>query len=230
MKLSFLTLSKACAWIYGTFIIPQNWEVLFKQFDLGALLIDNTCVIAIRGTSTLSDVIVDIDAFIGKGSCENSNFNDVFLKHYHMFFRKRIIDFLSENDDKCHRNNTIFTGHSLGGSIATIASFDNDYQDVITMGEPRTCCDKISNKSHLKSHIRIINGYKNKEYFHDPIPSINGIDNNVHCESKVIWTNNLFNFDTRKNVPLKGKILYSNMHHIQNYIKKLKINELIQNY
>lgn len=95
-------------------------------------------IIAFKGTSTLGDFITDVNAF--KSTSANTiipnakgNVHSGFLAAYGSI-RKELKQIIDANPDK----KVLFTGHSLGGALATLAGaeFTNNAR-VITYGAPQ---------------------------------------------------------------------------------------------
>ena len=223
MFLSYLTLAKACSWIYGSFKISDNWEILMQTNRVGLLKIDNYCVFVNIGTNSLSDVIVDVESFGKPGGCYNEEYyNRHLIFYYQMHFKPKIVDALADYWHLCKPHNTIITGHSLGGSMAAIAGSDLNISEIITFGEPRSCCPgKLNKYENEITHTRIVNG--DHPILHDPIPSIHGLTNNIHCpHSTVRWTKNINYIDKRADSPTNGNDIFIEMHRISSYITNLE--------
>ena len=84
---------------------------LFQEYS------DDTLMIAFKGTTTLGEAMVDMNI----GKIDLGKFGKVhrgFYEYFTKVHRDRISDVLKDTV----YNNIVFTGHSLGGAIATIAS------------------------------------------------------------------------------------------------------------
>ena len=90
----------------------QSLVFLTHEFSM------DTIIIAFKGTTTLKEVLVDatIDQInLGKFGKVHRGFYQYFTDKHRDYLRGFI-------KDKPSYNNIVFTGHSLGGAIATIAS------------------------------------------------------------------------------------------------------------
>lgn len=153
--MNLLRLAKLCLWAYT---LDKRYGVIYD--DTGA------CTVAFRGTSTIDDVYHDVMAGL-MGTCANG-FVGSFVKSFH-----EIEDSLLGDTKRCTGSVTL-TGHSLGGSMATIAAsmyFPN--ATVVTFGEPRTCCGGHT----VERFTRVVN---RDGINHDLIPSLIAHDMN-HC-------------------------------------------------
>lgn len=128
---------------------------------------DDICYIAFRGTNDLMHVIYDFEGF--QTSIKEDKHVKVHKGFYIQFLALK--DWIDENLKKLKYDKIIFTGHSAGGAIATIASsiysLDKSLKEItcISFGSPR-----VGNKyfkaffnNNVKNHFRITNS-------HDEVP------------------------------------------------------------
>lgn len=164
--MNLLNLAKLCLWAYT---LDKRYGVIYED--------TNACTLAFRGTANLDDAYHDIMAGLS-GECVGPGFVGSFVDSFH-----EIEDSLLVDTKNCTGAVTL-TGHSLGGSMATIAAsmhFPN--ATVVTFGEPRTCCG-----GHRMERVtRVVN---HDGITHDLIPSLIAHDMN-HCagpETKIQHT------------------------------------------
>jgi predicted lipase len=128
---------------------------------------DDICYIAFRGTSSLTDVIYDLEGF------QTSIIEDKTVKVHKGFYIQFLAlkDWIDEILKTLKYDKIIFTGHSAGGAIATIAasvySLNKQLKEItcISFGSPRV--GNLHFKSfftnNVKNHYRITNS-------HDEVP------------------------------------------------------------
>ena len=142
---------------------------------------ENTIFVTFRGTRDYYDVKTDIE--FPKQKCSflnNKGVHGGFLKAYN-FFKEKLNKKLNELVKKYPDAKIIFTGHSLGGAFATLASLDmannNDLKDkdisLITFGSPRVLSNdayeySLTNENTKKLHEKAIRVWRTG----DIIPSM----------------------------------------------------------
>lgn len=98
----------------------------------------DTLIVAFKGTTTLKEAFVDMNI----GQIDLGKFGKVHRGFYEYFAHEHR-DNLTSLFKETSYNNIVFTGHSLGGAIATIAAsyFGGEFSDkniyCITFGAPR---------------------------------------------------------------------------------------------
>jgi hypothetical protein len=130
-------------WVYNTRnALPTGIEPILLEKRL-AIVLDRhgTCVVTFRGTDSVDDLLEDLlsqtDQHCNDDTGFVKQFEDSFV-HIGHHVHERVKNILSL---RCN-GVVVFTGHSLGGAMATIAPKLYGIVDykVITFGEPRTCC------------------------------------------------------------------------------------------
>jgi len=136
-------------------------------------------VVSYRGTSSKADIFTDLKFFRTRMFLENyidfRNKPYVHLGFFNQFNSSRPdLDLKLKEYVKNYKfNSIIFTGHSLGGALATLGALDYSYRfwdypiSCITYGSPRVGCHtfaKIFNKK-IKNSLRFVND-------NDPVPCI----------------------------------------------------------
>jgi predicted lipase len=154
----------------------------------------------------------NIPDFLTNFNINNKNFMNEDIRihsgylNYYLKTKDEIIKQINEIRRKNKITDIIFTGHSLGGSVATIASFDskNIFNDVnikcITFGAPKVGNDKFIdeyNKKILYSY-RFVN--ENDVFEHVPF---------------ILYKH------PHKPIYLKAPSIYEYPHNISNYINNL---------
>tara|TARA_Y100000389_G_scaffold169134_1_gene175175 strand:- start:1706 stop:2470 length:765 start_codon:yes stop_codon:yes gene_type:complete len=187
---------------------------------------NNTLYIYFRGTSSLHDWKINLDARLKLYQKNNNTFkiHNGFYTQYNSV-KKYIYSYLIENNSY---DNIIITGHSLGGALATICSFDiSDYIynkniTCVTFGSPRVG-DKnfinLYNYYNISTHRIVI--------YDDPVPKwpLNG--NYIHiCSSIYFKKNKIFIKPNKGLISIKRFLIYLfsfdyniQSHNIENYIK-----------
>lgn len=169
--------------------IPSFLE---SQEDCEVYICDyqETITICFRGTESIADILTDLKisqiTFVIPG-LEIWNCPQVHRGFYQQFesVRKEIEKHLDTNKHK----NVIFTGHSLGGALATLASlyFSPNFTDknisCVTFGSPRVGDSKFG---------ELFNKYVNQSYRYvndnDPVPCIPTTWRFIHVPG-LIWLN-----------------------------------------
>ncbi|CAA16389.3 Fungal lipase-type domain-containing protein [Caenorhabditis elegans] len=140
-----------------------NSDCTFALFELPAKQI----VVAIRGTRTMSQFFFEsMSAFIPDTTFHGLGEINFYFSMTHKSIWPKIHEFLMATNYSNH--DVIFTGHSLGGSLAALSAFEtvlsgirNSSQvKVVTLAEPRTG-NLIFAKNfdrHLRFSFRVING------------------------------------------------------------------------
>lgn len=146
----------------------QNVKVLHHDKRVGLLKSEGgVCFVVHRGTWSLEDVLYDLESEL----YQKCNYNGFLEPFYESYEHDTKVDTLIM-DSPCRE--VYYTGHSLGGVTARMAAaFANHnatIKNIITFGEPRSCC---GGNQTLKS-LRILND-------RDPIPSLPGGEIPHHC-------------------------------------------------
>jgi len=140
--------------------------------------IGDALVVSFRGTSSKRDVITDMNVFTsplvlrGLARCDLPNVHRGFLKQF-LSVVKKVETYIRAHDLSDIRRDVFFTGHSLGGALATIASlyfsfqFPNLIYSCITFGSPRVGDSRFCSyfRKTIRHSIRFVNDY-------DPVPCI----------------------------------------------------------
>lgn len=148
--------------------------------------IDNeTLYVCFKGTSSIEDIYTDIE--ICMTQCKINNdwmIHKGFLQEYYLLEKK-----LSNILDNCNQKNIIFTGHSLGGAIAIIASAMYSL-GVSKLDKNISCytfgCPTIGNKQFTKDYIKIIPNYIGIINKNDPISFLK-ISNEFYHVDNILW-------------------------------------------
>lgn len=159
-------------WIYtpDKVVLPSGIESIFYDQRVGVLKTENnSCYIVHRGTWSMEDILYDLESEIYQ-SCNENGFLEAFYESYE---HDHNVDMLI-TDKAC--DEVYYTGHSLGGVTARMASVFATHnvpiKQLVTFGEPRSCCK--GKKNVLKHSIRVING-------NDPIPVLPTGATPQHC-------------------------------------------------
>ena len=157
---------KACAlfslWVYHQ--DETNYPVQFNKLIVNERVVlselDSVCFLAFRGSHSLEDFMNDLKSQTFQECSENG-----FLKGFEESFSEITIhEQIKDKISSSCGGGVFFTGHSLGGSLSTIASkkYEVDIKNgAITFGTPRTCC----NDHHVDNGMRFVNK-------HDIIPAL----------------------------------------------------------
>jgi len=175
--------------------------------------------ICFKGTSNINDIYTNMDI------CPKSLFNDSkikihkgFLKKY-LFLKNKILNIIKENEN--NKKEITFSGHSSGGSIATIAALDysiNNKNRIIkcyTFGAPiigNSYFIKELNKN-INNSYRIINEF-------DIIPYLNIYENHIEMNRN----------EKEKEIKLKNTKITPLISIIKNIYEYLKITHGISKY
>lgn len=180
-------LNETCQQSKNCFYTP-HLDFISKPFN------DDTIIIAFKGTTTLKEVMVDISVDridLGKFGKIHRGFYSYFIERH----RDPVKILLNANPQY---KNIVFTGHSLGGAIATIASvyFGTEYNRniyCVTFGSPR-----VGNKKFAKTfkHI-VVKSYRfvNKA---DIVTKLPPPKLYKHVKTKYIVKSNLFDLKAHK--------------------------------
>ncbi|CAO4382462.1 unnamed protein product [Caenorhabditis nigoni] len=163
----------------ASFPNPQTRPKLITQFFVRCDHLNSDCtfalfelpgeqvVVAIRGTRTMSQFFFEtMSAFIPDTSFHGLGEINYYFSMTHKSIWPKIRDVLIHSNYSNH--DVIFTGHSLGGSLAALSAFEsiltnvrNESQvKVVTLAEPRTGNRKFAKNfdKSVKYSFRIING------------------------------------------------------------------------
>lgn len=176
---------------------PKLDELLSKYLDFGSnshiknIITNDDLFIVFRGTCTQNNIISDLTIPLIKSdiTLNNGKLHKGFTESYDSVkskLEKTIKTYIE-------KPNLIITGHSLGGALATLATFDlnhklKDYKKnhsigLITLGGPRSTDQIASNyftkilddpSQLVKFNIRICNQYDPVVYYKPVIPPIYG--------------------------------------------------------
>ena len=176
---------------YNTKSIDKRYTVLNKCCSIPVIkssdsdcqyfttIFDDTLLVCFRGTESTTDILKDLNitrtefyipGYVKDTLYVHEGFHTQFDEVYESI-SKDILNYLENNDYKS--KNIIFTGHSLGGALATLGAcyYGVIYPDIsmncVTFGSPRVGCDKFS---------LVFDKYCNKSYRfvneNDPVPSL----------------------------------------------------------
>jgi len=139
---------------------------------------NNNFLISFRGTDCISEFMTDIN--IIQVNLELLNIGTQSLPKVHKGFFKQfeslkyeILDILNIYMFESTQPSFIFTGHSLGGALATIAStyfghtYPSVYNTCITFGSPR-----VGNQNFVNCFDTVINRSERYVNYEDPIPDL----------------------------------------------------------
>tara|TARA_Y100000389_G_C17466228_1_gene525874 strand:+ start:1976 stop:2725 length:750 start_codon:yes stop_codon:yes gene_type:complete len=178
-------------------ILENGQSVTIFKTNIGE---KNTYIVTFRGTDehvdwlsnlSLLKTVVDIPSKFTMNSMKwpwwifykTPRMHSGFVNAYHSLKPNINKYFQAENTD-LKGANIIFTGHSLGGAIATVCAFDmynmksdeNIDISVVTFGAPRVCnsaSSLILNEMYWLDSKRIVNGM-------DPV-TLTPLTNSYHC-------------------------------------------------
>eukprot|EP00457_Paulinella_chromatophora_P000951 gb/GEZN01000953.1/.p1 GENE.gb/GEZN01000953.1/~~gb/GEZN01000953.1/.p1 ORF type:complete len:1091 (+),score=89.84 gb/GEZN01000953.1/:144-3416(+) len=151
---------------HGLTEIALSGEGCIQPYALGLKPSTKELYVAFRGTSTIQDVLIDLHAFGIPGELRG-RFHDGFYNRASVIPAEPFVSFLEEYDDYT----IIFTGHSMGGPVATIKALmlmrDGRIQSqegksrvlCVTFGAP-WCCDMTAaedNKIYQANFCHYIN-------------------------------------------------------------------------
>jgi hypothetical protein len=151
--------------------LNDNQDIKFiskKFFDcqLYILNLNNDIYIVFRGTESVRDFLVDLDVRTHELDINSGCIHDGFYRQFNSVYPD-IQKHIDSNQDK---NNINISGHSLGGALSQICSYElmNKYPDknieCYTFGSPRVGDQKFINNIKFKSW-RVYN-------FEDPVPMV----------------------------------------------------------
>lgn len=166
----------------------------------------DSILIAFRGSSNFKDWIAN--ANIIKVKMELHNVIDNEQPKVHLGFltqftsvENKITDYINEilkNDINNEIKNIVYTGHSLGGGLASIAliNYSHKYTQLkhmcVTFGAPR-----VGNKSFRKKFLEKCNFSKRYVNYYDPVPSLpSSLHYSNTCPSEYINKNIIEQVDT----------------------------------
>lgn len=207
-------------WVYthDESLLPEIATEVYHDERVGMVVLrDETCVVVHRGTWSAEDLYYDLKSELYQ-KCNNIGFLEPFFESYE---HDHNIDMLVQ-EQGCV--SVYYTGHSLGGVTARMAS-ELAYHKVpikglVTFGEPKACCGININ---TVNSTRIINGQ-------DPIPSLPTGKVPQHCSSKVLnlvektWLDDL---DYPYDVPSHPLYRLVHNHRMSSYVNS--VEKYIQN-
>ena len=185
-------LKKENSYLYDIIELPYFYMTLKDcQFNISEF--EDKIVIAFRGTFSATDILTDLNFFKERIFLENylylSNFLYVHSGFYNQFNSARGV--LNYKIKSCVEKNKpiIFTGHSLGGAVATIGSLIYSYKffnydiSCITFGSPRVGCHSFADvfDRKIENSLRFVND-------NDPVPCIPSAISYKHVK-KCMWIN-----------------------------------------
>jgi len=185
---------------------PQLFESIIDCQCYVCIFNKDSILIAFRGSSDFKDWIAN--ANIIKAKMELPDVPDNELPKVHLGFLRqftsvenKITDYINEilqNDINNTIKNIVYTGHSLGGGLASIAliNYSHKYTQLkhmcVTFGAPR-----VGNKSFKKKFQEKCNFSKRYVNYYDPVPSL---PSSLHycntCPSEYINQNIIEEVDT----------------------------------
>lgn len=201
-----------------------------KKYDTQVNILNNnnTLYICFRGTSSLQDWKINLDSRLIEYKKNNNKFkiHNGFYTQYNSV-KNNIMPFIMKNNTY---NNIVICGHSLGGALATICSFDlcdniyNSNITCVTFGSPRVGDKKfvnLYNNYNISTHRIVISG--------DPVPKwpLNG--NYIHiCSCIYFKDKKIYIKPNKAYISIKRFLIYilnfdHNLysHNINNYISIL---------
>lgn len=214
------TLALLCKWVYtpkeGNINVPFSPVLSYDRVTLFKHIDNDICVVAFRGTDSIHDVMDDLKTQV----YQHCNMETGVLKEFETSFSDIVgsVDISGYINDKAKCSAGLyFTGHSLGGVMATIApmawSVGRKYGGVVTFGGPKSCCNPMP---YAVSITRVVDDL-------DPIPALPEpleVSTIRHCGAKTLRLPSnqyIFSYDWP---PLSGRYdIFS--HRIQRYIDNL---------
>jgi hypothetical protein len=175
---------------------------------------DNTVYFSFRGTRDITDItdVIDIRSKdLGNNIIVHTGFYEQFMAIENQITQDTINLINSYPIERL-----IFAGHSMGGSIATIASlfyarkFNDKHITCHTFGSPRT-----GNKTFADSFIELVDESRRVEVEEDIIPMLPINKRFIHVPNRILIRGD-------SNMDLFTKIKYvAENHSCENYIEKL---------
>jgi len=132
---------------------------LLRFYDVdgaqGFLIVcEDKAVLTFRGTQINDPNDIEADANLLITSFGSSKVHRGFLGEVNKLWDDHILPDLQEFTDG---KPVWAAGHSLGAAMAVVAGMRYEFEDVVTIGEPRVGCD-IEKEFKAKRHTRIVNG------------------------------------------------------------------------
>lgn len=155
-------------------IFPKECHFLEdKECDCQAYIwnIKDKIYLIFRGTEDIRDILANIDVRTEEIKINDITVNIHYGFHKQFFSLERKITEFIENSKTLGINEMIITGHSLGGSLASIANFyySKVYPEMkittYTYGSPRVGDEIFSNDKCHENGYRVFNYY-------DPVPMV----------------------------------------------------------
>lgn len=157
---------------------------------------NNSLIFLFRGTESKKDIYTDLNIKRIKLPLHNINIENQPLVHdgfYDQFVTVRdninniILEYINNEDNQ--EKSIVFSGHSLGGALATISSlyFGVMYSDIkvtcITFGSPRVGCELFANLFNkvVNKSLRFVND-------NDPVPCLPSSLRFKHVD-QCVWMN-----------------------------------------
>lgn len=136
----------------------------------------NKINIAFKGSKNINDIFANLNINQRKFINNDIKVHSGYL-HQYLSLKYNIINVINNIIEKNKINDIIFTGHSLGGSIATIASIDlfnlyNKYNiKCYTFGSPKV--GNIDFCTYYNKHIKTSYRFVNKYDYIEHLPPLN---------------------------------------------------------
>lgn len=155
----------------------------------------DTLLVAFKGTTTLREAFVDMNI----GQIDLGKFGKVHRGFYE-YFAEMHRDHLTDLFNETSYGNFVFTGHSLGGAIATIAAsyFGGLFSDknvyCISFGAPRVGNARFVKTFHKRVHKSF--RFENRNDVVTNLPP--SVFSYKHVETKYVVNDDLFEFKAHK--------------------------------
>jgi hypothetical protein len=178
-----LNCAKLSAMAYNSpdqFSIPNAKFIERDHSQLYTWIQDEIRFIVFRGTEDLPDVKADVDVRM-------SVFDEGARVHRGFYKQFEAVALLLEAEINTNCHKIIFTGHSLGSSLASLGAFHFSFKfpemhiECITFGSPRVGNHAFVTmfEERIKHHYRIYN-------YDDPIPMLPSIGNYHHISTNTL--------------------------------------------
>lgn len=158
--------------------IPMTPRIVHER--IGLFEENSVCIVAYRGTDSIEDLVNDITSQVFQTCNHETGFLREFEKSFEEIHGNNEILNYVRDESNC-KNGLYLTGHSLGGSMASIARIEREHK-VITFGEPNTCCWEMSIGQDTMSLLRVVNEYDMVPALPEPIHT----KSLKHCGSTIL--------------------------------------------